>query len=822
MDLMDKIPVIDVIEDVFNIRKGEYGVGFEFTLSEVFSLDVEDMKIIHQYFVQVFSMLPNNSVLHKQDWILSEKYEPETKKFNDHVSRSVEFFFNEKSMVNHKCYLFITQSTPKGMKRSRSLTVLRKDFFPDEILKDTTFNKFMDAVAGIESYLGKSVYFKIRRLKEIDYYGDENKSGLFDMYLNINGGKQINDIAFKDLFTVGNKRCSYISVNNLECFPEQISISAKDRMYKYPFSFLYELGYGLKFNHIFNQVFFKEDQQITKQKLISRHEELKMFSFKSTVNNESAEGLNEFIKESVSKGKIILKANLNVLTWNEENSRLIEQEAEIKTAFQNLGFYPKNESEDAPFYHWACFPGNASDLPVDVMCTVNADVAACLLCNETGYADTTSDFGMKLVPRGQRVPKLVDFTNEPFKKELVFNKHKFGVGYSGGGKSNFTAEYIRNMVEFGGHAIVVEMGRSFERLGSYIREKGKHKVLHLEYRDDKPLSFNPFWVTKKEDVNGEKLTLLLALILGICAGIDIESNNLEVLQKVAVMRQLILNYYKQAFEKKFFPCMNTFYEFLLHTFNKWEKEQNRDLQYLDIYGITLVLRDFYKGGVYEYIFNSKVNLDLKDIPLIIFELDSINDNKMLMSIVTTMIMTAMMDKIFKLKLSLGDGAQAINKLLLIDECWKPLMEEKFATYLGWCARTLRKHNGELFPVTQDLGDLLNNEFISDVLISQTPTKIFFDLSGYKENIEKVCKVLGLSNKEKDLVKSLNKNIEQDRRLREVMIKIGDESRVYAFEATPFQLALYTTSTEKTAVNRFISDCGSVVNGIENYLYSKQK
>ena len=55
-------------------------------------------------------MLPNYSILHKQDIFITEKYEPDIRRDElSFLSRSFERHFNERPYLHHACYLFLEE-----------------------------------------------------------------------------------------------------------------------------------------------------------------------------------------------------------------------------------------------------------------------------------------------------------------------------------------------------------------------------------------------------------------------------------------------------------------------------------------------------------------------------------------------------------------------------------------------------------------------------------------------------------------------------------------------------------------------------------------
>ena len=72
-------------------------------------------------------------------------------------------------------------------------------------------------------------------------------------------------------------------------------------------------------------------------------------------------------------------------------------------------------------------------------------------------------------------------------------------------------------------------------------------------------------------------------------------------------------------------------------------------QDFDIDNFLTTLRQYYCGGRFDFLLNSKENIDLLNKRFVVFEVDSIKENKELFPIVTIIIMEAFINKMRRLK-----------------------------------------------------------------------------------------------------------------------------------------------------------------------------
>jgi hypothetical protein len=126
-------------------------VAFRIELPELFTVTSSEYEAIHASWVKAIKVLPNYSVVHKQDWFIQETYTPEMQKDDlSFLSRSFERHFNEHPYLNHACFLFLTKTTKERMRMQSNFNTLCRGFLvPKEIWDKETVHKFMETVGYV-------------------------------------------------------------------------------------------------------------------------------------------------------------------------------------------------------------------------------------------------------------------------------------------------------------------------------------------------------------------------------------------------------------------------------------------------------------------------------------------------------------------------------------------------------------------------------------------------------------------------------------------------------------------------------------------------
>lgn len=199
--------------------------------------------------------------------------------------------------------------------------------------------------------------------------------------------------------------------------------------------------------------------------------------------------------------------------------------------------------------------------------------------------------------------------------------------------------------------------------------------------------------------------------------------------------------------------------------------------------------------------NSRANIDLLSKRFVVFEVDSIKENKELFPVVTIIIMEAFINKMRRLK--------GVRKQLIVEEAWKALSTANMAEYLRYMYKTVRKYYGEAIVVTQEVEDIISSPVVKEAIINNSDCKILLDQRKFMNRFDAIQSLLGLTDKEKAQILSINQSNNPSRKYKEVWIGLGGvQSAVYATEVSvPEYLAYTTEETEKVEVQRLAGELG---------------
>jgi conjugation system TraG family ATPase len=780
--LESKFPLLAVENNCILSKDADITACFEVRLPELFTVASAEYEAIHAAWHKAIKTLPDFTVIHKQDWYIKENYTPDLEKDDQSfLSKSYERHFNERPFLNHYCYLFLTKTTKERMRMQSNFSSLCKGvLIPKEIRDKEAVQHFMEAVAQFERIINDSGFIRLQRLSEEEIIGTNDKQGLLEQYLTLSRepGTPMHDIALGgEEVRIGNKRLSLHTLSDTDDLPGTLSVDTRyeklstDRS-DCRLSFAAPMGLLLSCNHIYNQYLFLDNSEENLQKFEKSARNMHSLARYSRSNQINKEWIEKYLNEAHSFGLSSIRAHFNIMAWSEDPTELKQLKNDCGSALALMECKPRHNTTDVATLYWGGMPGNAADFPSEESFYTFIEPALCFFTEETNYHNSPSPFGIKMADRLTGKPIHLDISDLPMKRGIITNRNKFILGPSGSGKSFFTNHMVRQYYEQGAHVLLVDTGNSYQGLCELIKAKTKGEDgVYFTYTEDNPIAFNPFY-TDDGVFDIEKRESIKTLILTLWKRDDEPPTSSE---EVA-LSNAVSGYIERIKLDDTYPSFNGFYEYVQGEYRTvLERKQVREKDF-DIANFLNVLEPYYKGGEYDYLLNSDRQVDLLSKRFIVFEIDAIKDHKILFPIVTIIIMEVFINKMRRLK--------GIRKLILIEEAWKAIAKEGMAEYIKYLFKTVRKFFGEAIVVTQEVDDIIQSPIVKESIINNSDCKILLDQRKYMNKFDEIQAMLGLTDKEKAQVLSINMNNDPSRLYKEVWIGLGGtHSAVYATEVS---------------------------------------
>ena len=580
-------------------------------------------------------------------------------------------------------------------------------------------------------------------------------------------------------------------------------------------SFASPVGLLLSCNHLYNQYVLIDNSEENLQRFEKNARNMQSLSRYSRSNQINKEWIDEYLNEAHSLGLTSVRAHFNVMAWSDDREELKRIKNDTGSQLATMECTPRHNTVDCPALFWAAIPGNEADFPAEESFYTFTEQAVCFFTEETNYRSSPSPFGIKMVDRLTGKPLHLDISDLPMKKGVITNRNKFILGPSGSGKSFFTNHLTRQYYEQGTHIVLIDTGNSYQGLCEMIRRKtGGEDGIYFTYTDETPIAFNPFYTDDKVfDI--EKRESIKTLLLTLWKKDTEPATRAE---EVALSNAVALYIERIKRDADIVPSFNTFYEYMRDDYRKELAQRDIKVEKSDfnIDNMLTTMRQYYRGGRYDFLLNSTENIDLLGKRFIVFEIDSIKENRELFPVVTIIIMEAFINKMRRLK--------GVRKQLIVEEAWKALSSANMAEYLRYMYKTVRKYYGEAIVVTQEVDDIISSPVVKESIINNSDCKILLDQRKYMNKFDQIQALLGLTEKEKSQILSINMANNPSRLYKEVWIGLGGtQSAVYATEVSAEEYLAYTTEeTEKVEVYRLAEKLGDDIEAAIRQLAERRR
>lgn len=668
--LESKFPLLAVENGYIVSKDADVTVAFKVELPELFTVTSNEYEAIHSAWHKAVKVLPDFSIVHKQDFFIEEKYQPEIDRDElSFLSRSFERHFNERPFLNHFCYLFLTKTTKMRSRQESTFSTLCKGkIIPKEIEDKETVPKFLEAVGQFERIMNDSGFITLRRLRADEIIGTETTAGIVEKYFSLSQSETtvLKDISLNpEEMRIGDDFLCLHTLSDVEDLPGNVGTDSRyerlstDRS-DCRLSFAAPVGVLLTCNHVYNQYLFIDDHTESLKRFEQTARNMQSLSRYSRSNQINRAWIEEYLNEAHSKGLVSVRCHCNVMAWSDDREKLKHIKNDVGSQLALMECKPRHNTVDVPTLFWAGIPGNEGDFPFEESFYTFIPQALCFFTEETNYKSSLSPFGIKMVDRVTGRPLHLDISDLPMKKGVITNRNKFVLGPSGSGKSFFMNHLVRQYYEQNSHIVLVDTGNSYQGLCEMIHRKTKGADgIYYTYSEEKPISFNPFF-TDDYKFNVEKKDSIKTLLLTLWKSEDDKITKTESGELGSAVSAYIK---KIQQDRSIVPCFDTFYEYMLNDYRA--ELEKRDIKVsrddFNVDNFLTTLRQYYKGGRFDFLLNSRENIDLLHKRFIVFEIDSIKDNAELFPVVVIIIMEAFINKMRRLK--------GIRKLLIVEEAW---------------------------------------------------------------------------------------------------------------------------------------------------------
>ena len=880
-ELRTYLPFMGIHDGVVLSKRGDITFGWTLTLPTAFTVNEAGYDSIIMSFLQAYKLLPPYCIIHKQDVYCFDVYRPKESKY--FLGRSFEEHLKGRRFLTGNSHIYLTFSNKTNIERKNSSS----GFFgigsgrwasAEHIIECARYASQFESVLKNNSFIG------VKAMTTDDFLCEgpngEDK-GVISDFLNLYRMEGPDyDIEFqKDHIQYGDEQLRIWSVEDSDAYQALVSSVCKinDMSSGAANVFLSggsPIGFHLRIPHVVNRYIVTLPHAVVENELDSKRRTMSSFSLYSAKDAVNSQEIAGYLLASAKESATTVKCHMNLMAWGPD-SKMRDIANMVTTAFaSNLKVRVVEERRVAPLLHYAAIPGAAAELGYDNYLTSEI-TAFCCHGLWDGYDRGIKGGIIKLCDRETMTPVTIDLQEVARKKNLISVQNFLVVGPSGSGKSFTMNKLVQDMYEAGEHIFIIDVGDSYQGYAQIVAEESNGQDgVYNTYDPEHPYGFNPFknfrhWNDVDED--GEKVNSGYDFFLSILktiyqpeGGWNKESSSVlkfvvsqflswwengvpshisddlrdawmnECRRRAernhrrfdeessrAGFRDPVVSIFRDADREKD-PLFDDFYQYVTRIVVPLMRDENFKMgeifltfKLLDTERLSAAMDMYKQDGIYGFLLNAVDEPDLFKSRLTIFEVDKIKDNQDIFPLWVLLIMHSFEDKMRSLP---------CQKVMIIEEAWKAIATETMAEFIVWMWRTARKFSTSAVVVTQDILDLTGSPIIRDAIIVNSPVRILLDQRSNVANFEKGAEVLALSEKEKNLVLSVNTSLHPGFHYKEVFISIGPSySNVFAVEVSPEQRwAFESNKVIKAPLLRRAAECGSMIRAIEETVESERK
>jgi conjugal transfer ATP-binding protein TraC len=253
------------------------------------------------------------------------------------------------------------------------------------------------------------------------------------------------------------------------------------------------------------------------------------------------------------------------------------------------------------------------------------------------------------------------------------------LGQSGAGKSVFMQEIVMGLLGLGGRVIVLDIGRSYQKLGQLLNAQFI-RITNQGGTSPCSLSLNPFSDLINREGNDQDYRNALTMVKQVLISMLSPSGTLDDLENSFLEMALDAVTSQKGPETEVSDVASWF---LGHSDPRANDMGTR-------------LYSFTRGGIYGKFFTGKSTVSFTN-RLMIVEFEDIKENKELSAVILQTLIANISNLVYR-------GDRKTKSGLVIDECWEFIKGKAGETLIEGASRTFRKYQWLLLMGSQNAED----------------------------------------------------------------------------------------------------------------------
>lgn len=507
---------------LFSVR-GEPSVIFEITNPvQQLCTDAQQYMLFHDVLSNILQTIGEGYALQKQDILCRQAYHHDVSDDAEFLTRSYFRYFEGREFTEIRTFLILTQEAQKNQfiqyDPKRWLDFHSKVSKTDDILTEKHIRHRKLGKEEVSEYCHRFMAFQFRHgpFSMTNFKASDEYLRTGDRIIRSYPLVDIDEINLPSMI----KPYTQMNINGYGIATDLLSFLT-----------------GVPYSDcvVFNQVIQIPGQRKLLRKLQAKAK--RHGSMPDPSNRIAKADIEEVLDRLAVDSTMLVYCNFNILVSCPPD-KVTPVTSFLETKLYECGIMPSRTAYNQLELFMDCFPGNgyAFNPDYDLFLTLS-DAALCFFFKEHLKESEDTPLTTYYTDR-QGLPVCIDITGKEGKKKMTDNANFFCIGPSGSGKSFHMNSVVRQLLEQNTDVVMVDTGDSYEGICGY------YKGTYIAYSKEKPISMNPFKVTKEEyELNfGEKKNFLKSLIFLIFKG-----NAFPTKIEDMLINQTIVEYYEAYF-----------------------------------------------------------------------------------------------------------------------------------------------------------------------------------------------------------------------------------------------------------------------------------
>lgn len=493
---------------------------------EQYSADPDSYLSYHTILNQIVTIVGENHIIQKIDIFSKKKYTAEPS--NLYLQQKYSEHFDGREFRTIDTILYFTHTLDESKKKiTYNYSAKRYKDLRDRLTKVFMILKNANCNPVFLTEKDYNYYYEGLFTMEFKDVPTFTNIASFDTHLKA-GNNYIKAIPFVDLQRIE-------LPNEIEPFTTLGGQGIASETAVDNFSFLNELN-DFK-TIVYNQIIKIPSQAQTQRDYDKKKRKHEGVASSAPQNKIVAEEIEALLHNVAVDGQLMVEAHFSIIFSADNLEKIDKLKNDIDSKLFTKGIKTSDNALNQFELFRSCLMGNATELKDYDYFGTTSEASLCFFFKESYPIGDKSNFYLRFTDR-QGVPLKIDTSDLPMKTGRINNRNKFVLGPSGSGKSFLMNNIVEQYLTYNYDVVIVDTGDSYSGLSKYKNAK------YIQYTEEKPITMNPFIMTK-EEFNIEKIEFLGNLIFLIWKGADSVMSTTEK----SIIDNLLMTYYHQYFNK---------------------------------------------------------------------------------------------------------------------------------------------------------------------------------------------------------------------------------------------------------------------------------